>query len=496
MRVLFIYPDIDPYIPNFKGRLHFGLCSISAVLKELGIETSLLHITRDIRREELLDKVQRTSCNIVAFSSGTNMFPYIVKYSSWIKDRFKLPIICGGVHPTVASEEAINAEGLDMICIGEGEEAMAELVEAMENGNKDIRYIKNIWFKHNGQIHRNQPRPLINLDKLPFYDWKLFNVESLEDSQEGIGGYLASRGCPFKCSYCVNHQIRKLYEFEGTMVRFQSVGRVIEEIKVFLKAYPFIKYLVFHDDTLVKNNAWFSEFANAYKSQINLPYMCNTRPELVTETIAETLKDSGCTRVWIGIESGNEEIRRKVLKRGMAQSTIKEAFAILQRYRISIQTFNMVGIPYEDGKKVLETIKLNAEIGTSGARVTIFYPYPHTELYELCKKEGFFSGQIADDYRTRSILSLPTISNSQIEFFARYFTLLARLYRIFYNYNPYFKESIIGLIDKIVTHRFFPYWIMVGLHRVLFDILKYIYVNFVRKFYKRKTRLFKAPSIT
>ncbi|MDI6759294.1 MAG: radical SAM protein, partial [Candidatus Brocadiaceae bacterium] len=426
------------------------------------------------------------SCDLVAFSSGTNMFRYVIKYSSWIKDRFGLPTICGGVHPTVAPEESISAKGLNMVCVGEGEEAMAELCEAMEY-KRDFRNIRNIWVKDNGRIHRNPPRSLIrDLDKLPFYDWRLFDIESLEDTQEGIGSYLASRGCPFKCSYCVNHQIRKIYESENTIVRFQSAGRVIEEIKAFLRSYPFIRYLVLHDDTLIKDKVWFSEFISAYKSHIHLPYMCNTRPELVTEAAAEMLKDSGCIRVWIGIESGSEDIRRNVLKRPMSQNKIKEAFSILQRYGISTQTFNMVGLPYEDSKKVLATIKLNAEIGADGMQVTIFYPYPNTELFELCKREGFLSGSVADDYRTSTILSLPTISSTQIEFYARYFTILVRLYRTFPN------PKTVEIIDKLVTSKFLPYRKLVVLHRIFFNALKYAYVNFVRKFYKRKSRLFKV----
>jgi radical SAM superfamily enzyme YgiQ (UPF0313 family) len=489
MKVLFIYPDIDPYIPNYRGRLHFGLCSISACLKAVGIETFLVHITTDPAREELLKKVRRISPDIVAFSSGTNMFSYATRYSLWIKEEFKLPIICGGIHPTIDPQSAIIQEGFDMVCVGEGEEAMRELCMALKE-DRDITNIRNIWVKNNGKVYQNPVRPLINnLDDLPFYDWELFNIKDLEDTQEDIGVYLASRGCPFNCSYCVNHQIKKIYSPQRVTTRFQSVERVIKEIKTLLNRYPFIKYLIFHDDTLMKNKRWFKDFCMEYRSQIGLSYMCNTRPELINDDTASLLKISGCRRVWIGIESGNEEIRRTVLKRPISTKRIKNAFEILNRHGIPTHTFNMVGIPYEDSGKILETIKLNSEIGSTGMQVTIFYPYPHTELYELCKKEGFLTNQKACDYRTTSVLSQPNISDSQIRFFARYFNLVVKLYRILSKSG---NQKMVDFTDRLLTSKVFPYKLLAYTYEVIFSILKYLYVSLIRRFYKRKKYQFGA----
>jgi len=196
MKVLFIYPDIVPSIPGYRGSLSFGLVSISAVLKEMGVQVSLLHITdRKYDRDEFIERVNQESCYLIAFSANSSMFHYAAKFAMWIKDSYKnMPIICGGIHPTIAPEEAIGNEWIDMICLGEGELVMAELCEAMMR-DKDIRNIKNLWLKHKGEMCRNELRPLIkDLDSLPYYDWSLFNLKVLHESPEGVGNYLASRG--------------------------------------------------------------------------------------------------------------------------------------------------------------------------------------------------------------------------------------------------------------------------------------------------------------
>jgi len=496
MKVLFIYPDITPSIPGYKGSLSFGLISLSAVLKERSISSSLLHLTKKkYEKDELLQKVEEANCDLIAFSAGSAMFHYVVTFSSWIKKAFKnIPILCGGVHPTICPEESIACEGIDMIGIGEGELALAELCDLMQN-NKDFRSVRNFWVKDDRKIYKNPVRPLItDLDTLPLYDWDLFEMKSLQDSPEGVGNYLASRGCLFDCSYCANHQIKIIYSGERTIIRYQSVQRVIQEIEILIKKYPFIRYLVFQDDILAKNRTWFTEFAHAFSSIIKIPYMCNARPELLTDATAKLMKSSGCSRAWLGVESGNEEIRKKVLKRNVSQQQLKKAFAILHAHGIATQSFNMIGIPYEDPRKVLETIKLNAEINPTGMQATIFYPYPNSEIYHICKKEGFLTEFSADDYHTKTILQLPTISKSQIEFFKRYFRIVVKLYSILFHHNFYGKTSLLKFLDSLLTSKYFPHALLTNLYQIPLFPVKYLHSRYFQRLYKRRARQFKKGS--
>lgn len=493
MKVLFIYPDIAPSIPYYKGSLSFGLISISSVLKNMGIQTSLIHITeKNYNKEKLLHKIEQSACDLIAFSANSSMFKYVVKYSQFIKEKFNnIPIICGGVHPTIAPDDAISYESIDMICIGEGELVMQELCDTLRN-DKDISNIKNLWVKKKERIYKNEVRDLIReLDSLPFYDWSLYDIDKLHESPEGVGNYLASRSCPFKCSYCANHQIRKRYINDNFYIRFQSPSRVIIEIKALLNSYPFIKYIVFQDDILPKNKKWFEEFAYAYSQEIKIPYMCNARPELITEHIAELLKLSGCARVWLGIESGNEFIRKKILKRNISQEQLRKAFSILHHNNISTHSFNMIGLPYEDKNRILETIKINAEVKPAGIQATIFYPYSNSEIYYLCKQNGFIGNQEADDYHTKTILNLPTITRSEIEFFKRYFRILVYIYKFIYHKRLPFREKIISLLDSILTTKYLPYRFLTLSYQIPLYPIKYLHSRFFHKLYKRRALQFK-----
>ena len=185
MKVLFIYPDIC----IASGRFQEGIGYMSAVLKKAGHSTSLLHIEKELSRKELWDSVGSFAPDLIGFSATTNQYPYVEQYAGWVKERFDVPIVCGGIHPTMSPEEVIADKHIDMVCIGEGEYPLLELADGLENG-KNICGIKNLWVKEAGTVHRNEMRPLIaNLDELPFPDRDLFRygdmLETFSSRAEG-----------------------------------------------------------------------------------------------------------------------------------------------------------------------------------------------------------------------------------------------------------------------------------------------------------------------
>ena len=212
MKVLFIYPDILLHRPDWPGYFYTGISSLAAVLKNEGHTVSLLHVTRCIAKSELIERVRNETPDLLGFSSSSPMFPFVREFASWLAEsEMEVATICGGIHPTIAPEEAINTQGIDMICRGEGEAALSELCRRLER-NEDISNIRNLWIKRNGQIIRNPLRPIMDdLDKLPFPDRGIFDYENLYGEREGRLSFLASRGCPYDCTYCCNHLIRKIY---------------------------------------------------------------------------------------------------------------------------------------------------------------------------------------------------------------------------------------------------------------------------------------------
>lgn len=431
LKVTFIYPDLLFHRLDWSGYFYVGLGSLAAVLKNDGHTVSLIHITRPIEKTELIKRVKNENPDLICFSGCSPMFPFMRKFASWlVESKIGVPTICGGIHATIAPEETIGTEGIDMICRGEGEAALSELCRKLEK-NEDVGDIRNLWIKRNGEIIRNPLRPIVNdLDDLPFPDRSIFDYGSLYAEREGRLSFLVSRGCPYNCTYCCNHLIRKIYGTQGKAIRFRSVDNVITEMKQLVERYPFINMLDFDDDILFLWRKWAEEFTEKYSREIGLPFICNARANLTTKALVDLLKKAGCCHVKFGLESGNEYICNEVLNRNLTIEQVKEAFALCKEAGLITESFSMVGIPYETPRTVLDTIKLNSAIGVDKMQVTIYQPYQGTKLADLCEEEGFFVRKDLEPDWFSPALELSTVSRSQVLMFRDYFKVLVRYYQI------------------------------------------------------------------
>lgn len=433
MKILFIYPDIFAYTFS-KGIFYTGIASISAVLKkETSWSVGLKHLTKTVNRQALISQVKEYSPDLIAFSSTTNMYSYVLTWASWIKEELsEVKIVCGGVHAIMDPEEVIQDPNIDIVCIGEGEYPLSELCNAIEKG-LPIDCIAGLWIKHSGKIHRNPPRPLIqNLDELPFCDRSIFDYENLHYESQGRAAVMLSRGCPYSCKYCCNETLRKIHNVSvKAYVRFRSVSHSIEELKELKSKHRFIKSFAFEDDILPLNKDWFREFVRLYKKEIGLPYDCNLRPNLINKEIVSLLKESGCVELRIGIESGNDFIRNEILGRNISREQIITACRLCNDAGIKVYSFNIIGLPFESREMMLDTVRLNAELETSVNQVTIFYPYKKTPLFETC-----YDGRLIDsakkvyDYSKDTILKFGLIRRNQIVFVQKYFRVLVKFHRM------------------------------------------------------------------
>ena len=194
--------------------------------------------------------------------------------------------VFGGPHPTFFPE-LIEEEGVDGICIGEGEGAMVDLANALSNGGLDPA-IPNWHFKLDGEVIRNPVRPaIVNLDDLPLPDRDLLYSRDPLSRKNKIKHFITSRGCPYNCTYCFNHALFEIYGAKATRFRQRSVDNVIEEVNAVRARYP-LEFVVFVDDTFVVSREWLAEFAEKFSREVGLPFFCNTRANLVT-------------RPWMGI---------------------------------------------------------------------------------------------------------------------------------------------------------------------------------------------------
>ncbi|MDO8436427.1 MAG: radical SAM protein [bacterium] len=457
MRITFVYLDLAATDPTYTGYFCHGIAALSAILKKAGHKTSLIQLTKAIPEEEFQEKVRVLNPDLIGFSSTAHVFPFVIKYAKAAKKAIDVPIICGGVHPTICPEEVIKDENIDMICRGEGDLAMEELCQKMESG-QSIEAVKNIWSKKRNKIFKNELRPLItNLDELPYPDREIFDYANLNLEKRGVGTFMFSRGCPYQCTFCCESTLRKLYLNSQTYYRFRSPRSVVFEIKETIGKYPFIKFIRLDDDLLFARMDWVKEFVPLYKKEINLPFSSDIRVNLMTEELLHLLREAGGHLLRVGVESGDNFILKEILNKGITVKQIKRAFKTAKEKGFKVQAYNMIGLPGEGPKEILETIKLNAEIKADLSVVSIFYPYKGTNLYELCLKKGYFKEKDAElpkNYYSYSVLSLPTIRREQISFFFNYFHLLKKFYS--YLFKIPFSRSLIFLAGKTLSFRYAP----------------------------------------
>lgn len=416
MRILIVWPDVDS---NARYELNLGICWIAAVLKQGGHKARLFH-PRSFSAKSFLDEIKTHGPEVVAFSTTTNQYSYAIKYASLLKKHTNIPTVFGGFHPTLAPESVISSPYVDIVCRGEGEYPMLELVNTIEKG-ESFDNIPNLWVKKkDGTIVKNGIRPLNeDLDALPFPDREFFGQEEILDKNGGRFDVSIGRGCPFNCPYCCNSALREITRGKGTFLRFRSVDRVLKEIELSQKRYK-IKEIHFQDDTFTCNKKWLSEFSKKFSEKLRIPFHISARVETIDSETVQLLKNAGCISITMGVETGNEELRKNILKRNMANKDFIRVFHMLKKAGIRTVALNMVGIPGETSATIKETIALNKLLDPNWMGVSIFNPYPLTALYDLCKEKDYLTTSSLEGYAPSYldedgyVLNLPTISKDEL----------------------------------------------------------------------------------
>jgi radical SAM superfamily enzyme YgiQ (UPF0313 family) len=438
VKILFVYTDIGSAVGYSAG---IGI--LSAILKSQGHETRLIHISDEFdypfNQSRINKDIRDYQPHLICFSATTNQWHFCSKIGQGIKKEFDIPIIVGGHHAMGDPDGVISEEWVDIVCRGEGDKALAEVVRHMEL-EQSIEGIPNLLYKKEGVIIREPLGTWVeNLDDLPFDDRKIFNFRKIIDTRSGWAEVIVTRGCPYSCSYCFNKSLLDQYSQEVPLraeksfskkdfvSRRRSVDSTITLLKELKSSYPNITGFTFVDDIMAVEGEWFEEFAHRYRDEIRLPYNCTTQPLLFNRRLAGLLADSGCKVVKMGVEAGNSEIRRKVLKRNISNERLIEVFDITREFGLKSQAFNMIGIPGETIENIMETIQLNALIRPYVAWVSTFNPYPGTELYQVCREKDMIDETMwdrIDSYRADSVLRdgyLPRLDFKKVRVMFRWF---------------------------------------------------------------------------
>lgn len=446
-RILFI-AHVDRTMLLSGGFVTFGPMWLSAVLKQKGHQCDIAGVSYN----EVEKTFSEFKPDVVAYTAFSGGHVKMLEWNRQLKQQFSFYSMFGGPHPTF-SPEMVEEEGVDAVCRGEGFEAMPEFISRLEKG-EDITTVQNWWVKKDGKIYRNTQRPLIkNLDILPHPDRSLYNRYK-DYRLARTATLMTSQGCPFNCSYCFNHQLHKMRVKGDPIFRQRSVDHVIDELRQLRRDFPKVEYLIFRDEILTVNKKWIKEFAEKYPKAIGLPFYCLMRPEIIKEDVIDDLIRAGIYYVGIGVESGNDFIRNKVLNRNMSKESILRGLKILRDKKVMFSVYNIIGAPGETLETAMETWELSVKAKPTFCDAFMLTPYPKTNIYEYSVANGFYNPDVTcpETYHEKIVLDIA--DKRELENFMHLLGVAVE----FPSLMPLIRNVLIKLPLRFVYNRIRKFW--------------------------------------
>ncbi|MCR4319587.1 MAG: B12-binding domain-containing radical SAM protein [Candidatus Brocadiaceae bacterium] len=445
--------------------------------KEFGMEENRMIDEQEI--SEIINLISSKNPSLIGMSLMTIHYYNAVKLSKRIKEIFpEILSVWGGIHPTLLPDECI--EHADIVCRGEGEGAMLELVQRIDK-KESIENIGSLWVKTKDGILRNEIKPLTqDLDSLEFprFDWEnnyvlyenkmqLLNkhIYQLCVPRKGqIYDVMTTRGCPYHCTYCCNSSFKKMYAGKGKIVRGRSAENVIEELEFIKNEFEFVKIFNFQDDVFLvrKKDGWLEDFCKEYKKKICLPFVCKGSPREVTEENISLLKDAGLEYFHIGIQN-SDRVNREIYKRTTSsREEIIRASIVLNKFRVVGRYDVILDDPFstdEDELEVLDTLtKVKKPFLVSCFSMTFF---PNSEIYKMAKEQGLLS-EGKDGYLLKTTFAKRTYLNNLVEISPR---VPACIIKFFVKHREKkFSETLL----KVFIYLYFRY-----IFRTMYTISKY-----------------------
>lgn len=406
------------------------------IFKPVKVEERRLLEQKKISKKKLMEvilgEIDKFQPDLLGISLLTNNLAVAKEYFSFIKKQMQIPVIVGGIHPTVAPEKTISLDWADMICVGYGERPLLEL---LNSGMSDCS-IPNIWFKKNGRIIKNQIlSSVINFENYEFPNWDDYSDIQFYKPFQGkvmrYGDVELGRGCPYSCTFCIVSYLRETSGMRKCQKKRSD--KMIEELSYLKKKYNIEIFRFWDELFLLVSDNQLLEFGESYKKFVNLPFIIETTAESITENKVKILKDMGCASISMGIESGNDELRNKVLNKRTSKQTYIEKFRLINENGINTTAYNMIGLPGENESMILETIKLNKECGVKTPSVGLFYPYPGTFLREYCIEKGYLNPDFDDSteesvlYTTSVLKQDHIIKPDKLSYYLEYFSIYCKV---------------------------------------------------------------------
>lgn len=365
----------------------YSLAIISGFLKSHNKDITL-HDAAVYRaeKESILKYVQELNPQILGLSIMSQHLYCTLEFLKDIKRLMpEVVVVVGGPHVCADYRNLmVNHKEIDIAVTGEGEYTMLELIDSIQNGDS-LNNIKGITYRSDEEIKTTPFREYItNLDLLPFADWESLPMEKYSDAitvKKNYGGIMASRGCPYSCTFCGAKSAL------GVKARRRSPENILDEINLLYNKYN-VRQILFHDSTFNLDNQWVREICEGIlKMNKPLIWGCNLRTERLDREVLRLMKKSGCLRVFVGVESADNEVLKK-MKKGTTIEKIEEGIHLLEETGLTTDCGFILGMPGETEESIKKTIKFAKKIKKGICTFSLASPFPGSEFYDIAKEEG------------------------------------------------------------------------------------------------------------
>lgn len=427
MDVLLINPPWEKRADDTRARFKvisclpsLGLGYIAACLEREGVKVRILDL--NVERAGLKDIAKALSSlgsapRFVGVTSAATTIYSAIEIAGMAKEAFPgVKTMLGGVQPTVMPEFVLSSPNVDYVIRGEGEGTVIDLVALGADPSK----IKGLSYKIDGvQVHNPERTPIANLDEIPFPAYHLFNIKKYHPPEALFRrlpaiNLIASRGCPFRCTYCATQTI-----WSGKL-RMRSIENVIEELKILTGRYG-IKEISFSDDTLPAVRSRIIRLCEEIvKNRIDITWSCNAIVKFVDEDVLKLMKRAGCHHICYGIESVDKDILRNINKNIKVEDA-ERAIRATKKAGIACRASFMFGNQGETVESMKKTLEFTLRTKPDFALFNISTPYPGTPMYNWARKNGYLASEDLTLYTaSKCLVNLPTVPAATVEEYTRY----------------------------------------------------------------------------
>jgi len=371
----------------FYNSAPLGLCYLASVLEEEKHEVKIIDAAVEcLSIERVIKRITNFSPDVIGITTFTVSVYSAYELAKEIKKRFPgIKIVVGGPHITSNPTDLLEHPEVDIAVIGEGEITIKELIEVIGKG-EDIDKAKGIAYRINGQILFTPPREFIsNLDILPFPArhlvpiW-LYKPQPNDQMRLPKLSIISSRGCPYSCIFCDKNVFKNIYRSFSPKYIVREMFHLVKDFRT--------KDIAFVDSTFTPNKNRVYEIIREIKnSNLDVPWTCSVRANVLDKELLKAMKDAGCWRVRIGVESGNEGVLR-FIKKGITKHQVKKVANWAYELDLEPKAFFMIGHFIDTKQTIEETIDFACSLPLKDITIQINTPLKNTPQYQLIEKYG------------------------------------------------------------------------------------------------------------